>query len=137
MRYFIILLILLTVVLSGCITPDQDISKPGETPDTKTSDIDTLLALTPGDPHLWYLKAQQLIEAGDLKEALDSLNRAVDISPENSTLIQLRAETLLSLGERERAIRDIHAVLDIDPGNQSAVALLESPHANRFCRIAG
>jgi SpoVK/Ycf46/Vps4 family AAA+-type ATPase len=62
---------------------------------------------------------------------LDSLRKAVDAMPDDVPLRLHLATLLLQAGQRDEAIRQVGAVLQRDPGNSAALAMLQTPSAER------
>jgi tetratricopeptide (TPR) repeat protein len=69
---------------------------------------------------IWQQKGIQLANLGKYTEALNYLNRAVAIYPEDVTALVMRAVVLLHLGENEAALVDCDRALAINPKDKQA-----------------
>lgn len=128
---FVILIMLL--LLCGCITDKNGIepeTNNSEDPTTILTNLNNLLTLDPKNPDLWYVKAKELYENGDVDGALDAITKAAEYNPRNGTILLTKSQILITAGERERAGRELLKVLDLLPGNETALNLLSSLRVN-------
>lgn len=72
------------------------------------------------DFHALLSRSRKLIAAGRLKEAAETLKKALKIFPYDDGAVCLMAQVLYGLGDRDRAINTISKILARDPGNVPA-----------------
>lgn len=84
------------------------------------------VAADPSDPKVWYYRGATREAIGEHSGALDDLNKAVKLSPDNLTFLLKRADILKGINQRQRAINDLERVVYLSPTGPIAVqALLE------------
>ncbi|MFQ5720652.1 MAG: tetratricopeptide repeat protein [Acidobacteriota bacterium] len=91
-------LILLAVLAAGCGAPSRPPRKqPAQ------------------DAGFHYRWAQEQYNRGRYMEALESIDKAIDIEPDDYTNYYMRAHIYLAAGETEKSIADLARVLEINP----------------------
>lgn len=88
--------------------------------EASVKDLEALLDLKPNLPlplwadfyHVWGLVLQ---EKGDYELALDRLNKAIQLSPENPTMYNGRGNTFFFLKRHDEAMRDYNRSIEIKP----------------------
>jgi tetratricopeptide (TPR) repeat protein len=86
---------------------------------TALADVESALALVPGDPRLLELRAVLKTESGNPEGALIDLDRAI-LQGAPGTVRVPRALALMALGRDEAAVHDWSLALDEDPENPEA-----------------
>ena len=77
----------------------------------------------------YSMRARALAHAGSLDRALEDLNRAVELAPDQSNYFQ-RAATYQALGQHKRALADLDEVIALRPdGSQAYFARSKSRRA--------
>ncbi len=66
------------------------------------------------------LEGLEKFEKGELRAAVESFTKALEIDPENIKALFCRANAYVSLRKRKRAIDDYTKIISIDPRNSSA-----------------
>ncbi len=82
-------------------------------------DVESALALAPGDPRLLELRGILKTESGNHQGALIDLDRAI-LRGAPGTVRAPRASALMALGRNEAAVRDWSLALDEDPEDAGA-----------------
>jgi tetratricopeptide (TPR) repeat protein len=57
------------------------------------------------------------------EEALQDLNRALELDPNNTQALGLRGNTYLTMKRYEQALRDLNRALQLDPNNAQTLGL--------------
>lgn len=65
-------------------------------------------------PEYFFERGEECLKNGNLKWALDSLNKAVELNPENEMAYLRRAETLRRLGREREAVWDLVKFIEYD-----------------------
>ncbi|MCB2102350.1 MAG: tetratricopeptide repeat protein [Rhodobacterales bacterium] len=78
---------------------------------------DTALRLSPDDPTLLGDRAVMLAQADRYWEAVDDLNRVLDLHPGDVDALVLRASAYRRLDALDLAADDLERALDLEPGN--------------------
>ncbi|EKV26857.1 TPR repeat protein [Caenispirillum salinarum AK4] len=81
----------------------------------------TALELLPGDPALLTDRALTLVEAGDVRGAIDDLTRVLDARPRDAGALALRASAFRMAGDPVPARADLDRALSIDPAHPAAL----------------
>lgn len=79
------------------------------------------LDLLPGDPALLIDRALTLVEAGDVRAAIDDLTTALNVRPNDAGALALRASAFRIVGDPRTAEADLKRALDIDPSHPAAL----------------
>lgn len=79
------------------------------------SEYRDILAAVANDPDHWMGLANVYLRQGRTKEALQALNRAVELDPKRSDIRLARAVALRRLGARGEARLEFRRALDLDP----------------------
>ena len=69
---------------------------------------------------IWQQKGIQLANLGKYTEALNYLNRAINIYPEEPNALVMRAVVFIHLGQNEAALADCDRALAINPKDKQA-----------------
>jgi tetratricopeptide (TPR) repeat protein len=85
-----------------------------------------LITAAPNDPDNWLGLATLYSREGRTTEALQALDRAVDLDPKRSDIHVARARTLRALGSQDGARLEFNRTLDLDPTNAEGRAGLGS-----------
>jgi tetratricopeptide (TPR) repeat protein len=85
-----------------------------------------LTAAAPSDPDNWLGLATLYSREGRPKEALQALDRAVELDPKRADIHVARARTLKALGSQNEARLEFNRTLDLDPTNAEGRAGLVS-----------
>jgi predicted Zn-dependent protease len=67
--------------------------------------IDTMIEDVPQNPYFWELKGQAYLESGDAKAALEPLQRAQKLLPNNGLIQLLYAQALVNVGTEDAATK--------------------------------
>jgi tetratricopeptide (TPR) repeat protein len=90
--------------------------------------IEHLTALTDHAPDFaegWHARATAFYRAGLYGPALDDLERALALNPNNYDAIYGLGVMMQELGEEERALRAFKRVLDLNPHHENAKTAME------------
>lgn len=71
------------------------------------SDLDRVIALSPRNPYALYNKANILIHSGQLQEALELLNQALELKPDFGEAYFNRGYVHLRQGNRQQGVADL------------------------------
>lgn len=82
-------------------------------------DFDSAIANLPNNHLPSQNKGMMLHKLGRLKEAIESLNLAVEIREDLATLRRTRAHILIDAGMLEEALKDFEIAIKIDPSFQN------------------
>lgn len=77
-----------------------------------------ILKITPNNSIAWANKANVLYELGDLNEALEFIDRAIEIDEKISTHHSNRSNILMGLGSYQDALKSCDAAIEIDANNK-------------------
>ena len=84
------------------------------------------IAVQSGDGDLegktWWYEAKLRFLEGKYDDALESLDKALKINPEDESVLSLKGAALLSLGRYEDALKALDKALEINPKNESALS---------------
>jgi tetratricopeptide (TPR) repeat protein len=86
----------------------------------------SILAAVPEDPDYWMGLSQVYSREGRAPEALQALDRAVQLDPNRADLRVARAIALRGLGAQYEAKLDLHRALQLDPMNTQGREVLRS-----------
>jgi len=93
------------------------------------ADCEEVLKRDPRIALAYSMRARSLVHAGSLDRALEDLNRAVELAPDQSNYFQ-RAATYQALGQHKRALADLDEVIALRPdGSQAYFARSKSRRA--------
>ena len=70
----------------------------------------------------YYDQAKEYITAGKYKEAINSLNKAIEKDPKSSKAYYVRGIAYDKVGKYKEAVRDFNKAIEIDPKNAYAYA---------------
>jgi tetratricopeptide (TPR) repeat protein len=87
-----------------------------------------ILTAVPNDPDNWMGLATVYSREGRTKEALQALDRALDLDPKRADIRVARAGALRALGFQDEAKVEFNRALDLDPTNAEGRAGLVSLH---------
>jgi tetratricopeptide (TPR) repeat protein len=93
-------------------------------PDQARGVFDAALAYNPHSPDLLIDRAQAYALGGHYWEAIDDLNRALDIDPNNATALVYRASAYRNAGGAdglELGLADVNKALQINPGDSAGL----------------
>lgn len=90
-----------------------------------------ILTATPNDPDNWLGLASVYSRESRTKEALEALDRAVQLDPKRADIRVARANALRALGSQDEARMEYNRALNLDPDNAEGRAGLLSLHGER------
>lgn len=85
-----------------------------------------ILAIAPNDPEDWFGLANVYFRQGRQADALQALNRAVELDPNRADIRAARAAALGAAGFHDEAKLEIQRALHLDPENQELRTAAES-----------
>ena len=115
---------------SGSAAMDLLLTRGREALEAEQNDkaIEHLTALTDHAPDFaegWHARATAFYRAGLYGPALDDLERALALNPNNYDAIYGLGVMMQELGEDERALRAFERVLDLNPHHENAKTAME------------
>ena len=84
------------------------------------AEVDTALALAPGNPNILYQKGDILRVKGDAEGAIELFRQAIEINPRDTRARIGRSLALISLNRLDEADGEVAAVFEFDPDNAFA-----------------
>ena len=90
-----------------------------------TANLGEMLKKSPNDAQLWTLKGFALLHLGQRKEALESYNRAIELSPDYLPALEGAAEIEYADSD-QRAVPLLERILTIQPQDETTHAMLAS-----------
>ncbi|MCB9846237.1 MAG: tetratricopeptide repeat protein [Phycisphaeraceae bacterium] len=96
-----------------------------------------VVALDPNRQEGYVLRALQRRDTGDAARALDDLNTALRITPQDAMVLTLKALVQQELGRHDEALRTLRDAQRIDPQNGSIAALIRTVEQARALATAG
>jgi hypothetical protein len=92
------------------VIPDES-SQPDQNSGTEQNDADR-----------WAQNGYELLKRDRYEEAIQSLERSIDINPGNSEVWRNKGVALYFLGRYDEAIQATEKAIEVDPGNSNAVS---------------
>jgi len=77
--------------------------------------VDEMIEIFPSDPELYYWKAKNQIEMGDVENGVLSLNKAILFQPSNAVYLNERALIYMDTEEYSKAYRDYSKAILVSP----------------------
>jgi tetratricopeptide (TPR) repeat protein len=81
------------------------------------ADASSLIIARPRSPVGYVGKAWIQFRMHDIDRAMETINRAIELSPDNALAYSWRSTIFVSLGQRDEAIADLERAIDLQPDN--------------------